>query len=240
MSDAPRGLDPVRESFTLPLLLLSVAAAGGFRMPEGGAGAQFVPPPLMALVLGVLLLGVMARAGLLVPGLLVSDARTGLENASGVAVLGALFVASAQVIQCLAPEAGLLHVLYYTFMTVLLWNTLAAAPDRHRLLHSLFVIFGSAFLLKHVALASLFDPDGGMMRRVVTALMEGVALGTLQHTPFAPVTGYAAFFTVLLYLGALTLLPRARRALLPLRTEQGLVTDAEPVALIDRDRSSVI
>ena len=46
-----------------------------------------------------------------------------------------------------------------------------------------------------------------MIRRVVTALLEGVALGTLQYAPFAPATGYAAFFTVLVYLGALTLLP---------------------------------
>ena len=40
------------------------------------------------------------------------------------------------------------------------------------------------------------------------ALLEGVALGTLQHAPFAPVTGYVAFFVVLVYLIALTLLPR--------------------------------
>ena len=224
--------DAVRESFTLPLLFLSVAAAGGFRMPATGTGMQFLPPPVMALVLAVLLMGVMVRAGLLAPGVLVGDDRTGFENASGAVVLGALFLGSAQVIQCLAPESGLLHLLYYTFMTVLLWNTLAAAPDRLRLLHSLFVIFGSAFLLKYVALASLYDPEGGVMRRVLTTLLEGVALGTLQHAPFAPVTGYVAFFVVLVYLVALTLLPRARTALLAPRTEQGLVTDAEQVTLV--------
>ena len=242
MSDPARpAIDPVREAFTLPLLFLSVAAAGGFRMPAGAGGAQFLHPPVMALVLAVLLMGVMTRAGLLVPGLLVSDARSGLENASGIAVLAALFIASAQVIQCLAPESGLLHVVYYTFMTILMWNTLAAAPDRMRLLHSLFVIFGSAFLLKYVALASLYDPQGGVMRRVVTALLEGVALGTLQYAPFAPVTGYVAFFTALVYLGALAMLPRARRALVPLRTEHGLITDAEPVMLIEeRERKEVI
>jgi hypothetical protein len=217
----PAASDPVRESFTLPLLFLSVAAAGGFRMPSAGGGMQFLHPPVMALVLAVLLMGVMARAGLLVPGLLVNDARGALENASGIAVLAAVFVASAQVIHCLAPESGLLYVLYYTFMTILMWNTLAAAPDRARLLHSLFVILGSAFLLKYVALASLYDPEGGMMRRVVTALLEGVALGTLQYAPFAPVTGYVAFFTVLVYLGALSLLPRA--------TTRAMVAVAEPI-----------
>ena len=200
--------DAVRESFTLPILFLTVAAAGGFRVPAGGAGMQFLPPPLMALVLAVLVLGVMTRAGLLTPAVLVGDDRTGFEKASGAVVLVTLFLASAQVIQCLAPESGLLNVLYYTFMTVLLWNTLAAAPDRMRLLHSLFVIFGSAFLLKYVALASLYDPEGGIMRRTLMALLEGVALGTLQHAPFAPVTGYVAFFVVLVYLIAVTLLPR--------------------------------
>jgi hypothetical protein len=238
MTTRPAGLPAVRESFTLPLLFLSVAAAGGFRMPAAGAGMQFLPPPVMALVLGILLMGVMVRAGLLTPAALVSDDRTGFENASGAVVLGALFLASAQVIQCLAPESGLLHVLYYTFMTVLLWSTLAAAPDRMRLLHSLFVIFGSAFLLKYVALASLYDPEGGMMRRVVTTLLEGVALGTLQNAPFAPVTGYVAFFVVLVYLVALTLLPRPRTALLAPRNDAGFITDAEPVPLIDgRDRN---
>ena len=236
MSGGARGIDPVRESFTLPLVLLSVAAAGGFRVPADGSGFQFLHPPVMALVLAVLLLGVMARAGLLVPGLLVSDGRSGIENASGMMVLAALFAASAQVIQCLAPENGLLHVIYYVFMTVLLWNTLAAAPDRHRLQHSLFVIFGSAFLLKYVALASLYDPQGGMMRRVITALLEGVALGTLQYAPFAPATGYAAFFTVLLYLGALTLLPRARQAILPPPAGQALIAEAEPALLVEPER----
>ena len=237
MSARP-GPDAVRESFTLPLLFLSVAAAGGFRMPATGMGMQFLPPPVMALVLAVLLMGVMVRAGLLAPAVLVGDDRTGFENASGAVVLAALFLASAQVIQCLAPESGLLHLLYYTFMTVLLWNTLAAAPDRMRLLHSLFVIFGSAFLLKYVALASLYDPEGGVMRRVLTTLLEGVALGTLQHAPFAPVTGYVAFFVVLVYLVALTLLPRARTALLAPRAEQGLVTEAQQVTLIEtRERS---
>jgi hypothetical protein len=200
--------DAVRESFTLPILFLTVAAAGGFRVPSGGMGMQFIPPPLMALVLAVLVLGVMTRAGLLTPAVLVGDDRTGFEKASGAVVLVTLFFASAQVIQCLAPESGLLNVLYYTFMTVLLWNTLAAAPDRMRLLHSLFVIFGSAFLLKYVALASLYDPEGGLMRRTLMALLEGVALGTLQHAPFAPVTGYVAFFVVVVYLIAVTMLPR--------------------------------
>ena len=91
MTARASGADAVRESFTLPLLFLSVAAAGGFRMPTGGAGMQFLPPPVMALVLAVLLMGVMVRAGLLTPGALVGDLqRIGTPRAhrTGWLVLG--------------------------------------------------------------------------------------------------------------------------------------------------------
>lgn len=197
---------PGREAFTLPLIFLTVALMGGFRSPLSG-GMQFIAPALIYLVLGVLVLGVAFRSGLLVPGLLLSDRRTPLENVSGGVVLASLFLASAQVVNSLAPEDGLLHLLYCFFFAALLWNTLAARPDRRRLLHSLFVILSSAFIFKYVLLAGLYDPQGGLTRRVLTALLEGVALGTLQYQPFAPATGYVAFFTVLLYLAGLALLP---------------------------------
>jgi hypothetical protein len=54
---------------------------------------------------------------------------------------------------------------------VLVWNTLAAAPDRPRLLHSLIVILGAALVFKHVILAALFDTEGGMVKRMLLAVM---------------------------------------------------------------------
>jgi hypothetical protein len=148
----------------------------------------------------------MARARLLVTQRLLSSLRDPLENISGAVVLGALFVASAQLFNCLAPEAGLLHLLFNLFFAALLWNTLAAEPDAPRLLRSLVVVFGSAFAIKYIILASLYDPAGGMLKRVLTILLEGVTLGALDYQPHAAVTGYVAFAAIGLFmLGAFLL-----------------------------------
>ena len=53
-------MSPLREAFVLPCLFLTVALLGGLRL---GAAVHLVPPPLMALVLAVLLLGSLVRAG---------------------------------------------------------------------------------------------------------------------------------------------------------------------------------
>jgi hypothetical protein len=175
-------------------------------LPLAG-GVRFLAPELSYLVLGVLILGVAFRSGLLIPHLLIGQRRTRLENASGAIVLLSLFLASAQVVNSFAPEDGLLHLLYCFFFAVLLWNTLAARPDRPRVLHSLFVVLAAAFIFKYILLAGLYDPERGLTRRVLTAILEGVALGTLRYQPLAPATGYVAFCTGLLYLAGLMMLP---------------------------------
>jgi hypothetical protein len=91
---------------------------------------------------------------------------------------------------------------------VLLLNTLAAAPDRVRVLRSLMVIFGSAFILKFIVLAALSDPEGGRLRRVLLALLEGITLGTLTQPLAHPAAGYVAFFTLIVFLTGLALLPK--------------------------------
>ena len=55
------------EAFTLPLVFLSVALLGGLRIDVRG-GLGFVPPPLMALVLAVVLIAVLYRSGALGSG----------------------------------------------------------------------------------------------------------------------------------------------------------------------------
>ena len=203
-------------ALTLPLIFLSVALMGGFRSSLNGE-MRFLAPELSYLVLAVFILGVAFRSGMLLPHLLISHRRTPLENASGSIVLVTLFLASAQIVNSLAPEDGLFHLLYCLFFAVLLWNTLAARPDRQRLLRSLFVILSAALIFKYVLLAGLYDPQGGLVRRVVAALLEGVALGTLRYQPWAPATGYVAFCTGLLYLAGLMMLPAgpAPAALVP-------------------------
>src|SRR5262249_35707518 len=105
----------LRESFVLPLAFLTVAGAGGLRLAPAGGALSFVPPPLITLVLAVLLMGAMVRAGLLVPAALFGDERTGLENLSGVVVVLTLFLASAQLFTCLTPDAGVLRLVFNLF-----------------------------------------------------------------------------------------------------------------------------
>jgi hypothetical protein len=204
-------IPPAREAFVLPAVFLTVAGAGGLRIAAANGAMSFVPPPLITLVLAVLLLGVMVRAGLLVPSALAGDGRTGLENASGVVVLLALFAASAQLFTCLTPDAGVLRLLFNLFFLFLLWNTLAAQPDRVRLLRSLLVVFGWAYVVRYVALAALADPSAGWTRRMLTVLLEGTA-APLQGEPTAPLAGYVAFATLALYMIGLVLLPVPRPA----------------------------
>ncbi len=199
-----------REAIMLPMLLLTVAALGGVRIAQGGALA-LVPPTLMSLILATVLVGALVRSRALVPDRLVSDRRTALENSSGVVVLASLLGASAQIFTLVTPATGLLSFVFTTFFVLLLWNTLAAEPDRRQLLRSLLVVFGGAFVLKFVVLAALYEPQGGLLRRVMLTLLEGVSLGTLGFVPDGAATGYLAFVTLALYFVALIVLPGQRR-----------------------------
>ena len=196
------------EAFTLPIAFLSVALLGGLRIDTAGRFG-FAPPPLMALVLAVVLVAVLFRAGAIVPAALVHPARPGLANASGLAIVLALGAATAQVIATLTPDGGLLTLVFDVAWLVLFGNTLAVRPDRRRLLASLLVIFGAAFVVKYVILSALYAPDSSLMKRAVMALLEGVSLGGLAYQPPGPATGYVAFAAVLLYVGAVAALPQA-------------------------------
>src|SRR5262245_30019351 len=192
------------EIFYLPLLFLSVVLFGGMRV---GAQVVLVPPPLVTLVLAFLLVSVLVRTGALAPERLMSARRSPLANISRAIVLLSVFAAATQAFNVAIPELGLPRLLFSVFLFVLLLNTLAAAPDRVRVLRSLLVIFGSAFVLKFIVLAALADPAGGWLKRVLLAMIEGLTLGTLTQTVYAPITGYIAFLVLTLFLIGLALLP---------------------------------
>ncbi len=206
-----RALPVGREALTLPLLLVTVAAVGGVRLAPD-ATLALTPPSLISLILSVLLLSALVRSGALAAHVLVSEARTPLENTSGLVVVVALLVATAQVFSLLTPASGLFAFVFNAFFMLLLWNTLAVGPDRRQLLRSLLVVLGGAFVLKFVLLAALYDPDGGLLRRVMLALIEGASLGGVPFTPDGATTGYVAFVTLGLYFVALILLPARRRS----------------------------
>jgi hypothetical protein len=202
----PRDLPVGREALTLPILLLTVAGAGGLRVDAAGKLA-LVPPSLMALVLGVLLIATLVRAGALDPLRLVGERRSALENISGAIVLVSLLLASAQMFMLLTPPTGLLGFIFTAFFVLLLWNTMAVSPDRRQLLRSLAVVFGGAFVLKFIVLAAAYDAGGGLLHRVILTILEGVSLGALGFVPDGTATGYVAFILLGLFFVGLTLLP---------------------------------
>lgn len=198
-------MNAVREAFFLPLAFLSVALLGGL---QPGAAVPFVPPPLFTLVLAVLIIAALIRTATLVPSSLLHASRGPLANANGACVLLTLFAASAQLFNLLTPRTGLPLVMVSGFLFVLLLNTLVAAPDRTRMLRSLMVICGAAFVLKFVILDALADPASGRTKRVLVALLDVATLGTVSQEPLPPIAGYLAFVAVSLYLIAVALLPR--------------------------------
>ncbi|MBI2189521.1 MAG: hypothetical protein HYU37_20690 [Acidobacteria bacterium] len=196
----------VREAIALPLLFLTVTLLGGLRIADRAALA---PPPLFALVLSVLLLGLLVRCGAFAPLRLLHRSRPLLANVNGLIVVGALFLASAQAFNVATPESGLPRALFNLVFLVLLANTIAAAPDRLRMLRSLLVIFGSAFVVKFIVLAALSQPAETPATRALRILFEGITLGSVTQDVLHPATGYVAFFTLILYLFGLVLLPAA-------------------------------
>jgi hypothetical protein len=193
-----------REAILLPFLFLTVALLGGLRV-ERTIG--FMPPSLFALVLAVLMLRILVRSGTLAAHRLLSSWRPMLGNANGAVVLITLWAASAQVFTLLIPTSGLPRIAFNVYFFLLLLNTAAADPDRPRLIRSLAVTFGAAFILKFIVLAELSDPAGSRLARVLQALLEGITLGTLTQEVQHPAVGYVAFVTLGLFLLGVFLLP---------------------------------
>ena len=108
-------------------------------------------------------------------------------------------------------NAGLVHWLFSFCFLWTLWNNQLSSFDARRLLRSLAILFGTAFVLKHLLLASLYSPEGGWLQRMAGTLLQGVAIGTLDAPTFAAVTGYIAFLTLSLYVAGLILLALAVR-----------------------------
>lgn len=196
-------MTPLREAFVLPCLFLTVVLLGGLRI---GAEVRLVPPPVESLVLAVLLVGALVRSGALLPERLMRQSRTPLENACGFAVLATLFAASAQAFTLVTPDTGILHLLVTVFFVVQILTTLAGVRERMALLRSVTVLFGCAFALRFIVLESLYAPGRGVMKRVMTALLEGVTLGALDYQPTGAITGYVAFLALALFIVGLVLL----------------------------------
>lgn len=193
-----------REAIVLPLMFLTVALLAGVRI---GGTIGLVPPSVFALVLGILLVRLLIQSGALAPERLMSSSRSLMANGNGAVVLMTLWTAAAQTCALLIPDSGLPRLAFNVFFLVLLLNTAAANPDRRRLLRSLAVTFGSAFVVKFVILYELSSPGTGWTKRVLQTMLEGITLGTLTQDALHPATGYVALLALGLFLTGTFLLP---------------------------------
>jgi len=195
-----------REAIVLPMIFLTVAWLGGLRV---GTTIQLVPPPLISLVLGVMLVGTLVHAGVFSPHSVMGAQRSGLENVSGLVVLITLLAASAQIFNLITPDRGIFHAAFNVCFFIQLATTLAGVKGRRNLLRSLAVLLGSACVVRFVVLEGLYAPDGGFAKRLFTTIVEGASLGTIHYEPAGTITGYVAFLTLTLYIIGIVLLPPA-------------------------------
>jgi hypothetical protein len=200
----------------LPFTFLTVMLLGGLRVgaAESAAGRQnfiFIAPPLVCLILAAMLMLLFTRGRLIVLPHWLSNDFPLLTNASNILTLLTVFAASAQALNSVLPERGLLLWLFSFFFLWTLWNNLFSEFDAKRLLRSLAVLFGTAFLLKHLILAAFAAPETSIWRKITGLVLEGVSLGSLDVPNFAPLTGYISFFALVLYVvGLIGLLPGAQ------------------------------
>jgi hypothetical protein len=194
----------VREAIVLPLIFLTVTLVGGV---QPGTPAAFVPPSVFSLVLAIVLIGALVGSGALAPERLLDGSRAVLANANGAVVLATLVVAAAEVFTMLTPETGLPRFFVDVFLLVLLLNTMVARPERVRLLRSLAVILCAALVVKFILLASMSDPSGSRVTRVLEALFDAATFGSIAQQPQHPAAGYLALLASAGLLIGITALP---------------------------------
>jgi len=211
----------------LPFLFLTVALLGGLRVDGESRAFVFLAPPLVTLLLAVLLMLLLIRGDLLRFQRWIRSDLSPLTNVAHSWMFITLFFASAQAFNSVLPERGLLHWLFSFFFLWTLWNNQFSSFDARRLLRSLAILFGTAFILKHMLLASLYSPEGGWLKRVAGTLLQGVTIGTLDAPSFAPATGYISFFTLTLYVVGLILLASAANG------HTKIITHAIPASVVE-------
>ena len=194
----------------LPALFLFVALLGGLRLSGADGSFIFIRPALICMVFALVLVVLFVRNGLIRLDSWFSESAPVFTNISNAVVITTLFFASVQIFNSLIPEQGLpFWVVSFCFFWVL-WNNLFSDFGPAKLLRSLGGLFAIAFIAKYMILAGLTAPDGGSwLRSIVENPGREAATWLLDLPRFSPGTGYIQFFTALLYLLGLYLLPPA-------------------------------
>jgi hypothetical protein len=190
----------------VPTILLTAGLLGGLRIDAQTRQFVFIAPPLVTLVLAVLLGLLFVRAGAIDLRRWIAIEQPLVTNLSHLLTLLSLFFATAQAFNSVLPESGLLHWMFAFFFLWTLWTNQFSNFDSRRLLRSIVVLFGTAFVFKHLLLSALYAPTGGWLRTIASTLLQGISIDV---PAFAPATGYVSFFALVLYVSGLLLLPAA-------------------------------
>src|SRR5262249_61737685 len=125
----------------------------------------------------------LGRAAPLVCGRWSSIEPPTATNLSHLLTLIALFFATAQAFNAVLPESGLLHWMFSFFFLWTLWTNQFSNFDPRRLLRSIIVLFGTAFVLKHLLVAALHAGDGGWLKTIASSLLQGIAIDVPSFAP---------------------------------------------------------
>jgi hypothetical protein len=191
----------------LPLVFLTVALLGGLRLSTENNAFIFLRPALVCLIFATILLILFFRGKLIQLSGWFSEGFTTLKNISNGLILLTLFAASVQVFNSLLPEKGLFFWIIGFFFFWTLWNNLFVDFEAKRLLQSLGSLFGLAFVVKYLVLASLtVSGESTWTQKILESVMKEASFGLLDLPKFSSGTGYIQFFTLILYVLGLILL----------------------------------
>jgi hypothetical protein len=187
----------------VPTILLTAGLLGGLRIDAQTRQFVFIAPSLVTLVLALLLGSLFVRAGAIELHRWLNIEQPAVTNLSHLLTLVALFFATAQAFNSVLPERGLLHWMFSFFFLWTLWTNQFSNFDSRRLLKSIAVLFGTAFVLKYLLLSALSPPGGGWLTTIASSLLQGISIDV---PAFAPGTGYVSFFALILFVAGLLLI----------------------------------
>ena len=200
---------PSTSYILLPLILLTVTLLGGLRLGIADNAFIFLKPALICLVFAAVTMVLFVKAGMIsVDGWLVSE-NSGLRNAANGAVLLTVFTALVQLYNSLLPEQGLpFWIVGFCFFWTL-WNNLFAEFDPKRLVRSMAALFAMAFAVRWLFLTNITpETSDSWLQRVLQNPAQEALTWVLDIPRYSSGTGYIQFFTVVLFLLGLFLMPR--------------------------------
>lgn len=197
----------------LPAIFLAVTLLGGLRLGAADNAFIFLKPALICLVFAAVTLVLFVRSGMIaVDGWMASE-NSGLRNAANAAVMLTLFTATVQLYNSLLPEQGLpFWIVGFCFFWTL-WNNLFAEFDPKRLLRSMTALFAMAFAIRWLVFANITsEPAGNWLQRMIQNPAQEALTWVLEIPRYSAGTGYVQFFTLVLFLLGLFVMPRSSKA----------------------------